>query len=239
MKRSKADTAETRRRIVEIASQAFRGQGIEATGVAEIMAAAGLTHGGFYRHFSSKEELVAEAVAMSLEQLVLQAERAAELGAEAALNHALEYLSPTNRDDVEHSCTFAAAGSELARADDKTRRVASEAFKRTLEGLAPFMCRSQGADRSSAAISVLTNMIGALTMARMVDDPVLSDRILAVTRERLIQAIKGRGSQSPVSGSRVAPPRVKADTAASSHPCPRSPRSVSRQPSRPHPPQVS
>ena len=101
MKKSKAQTAETRRRIVEIASEAFRRQGIEATGVAEIMAAAGLTHGGFYRHFSSKEELVAAAVAMSLEQLVLQSERAAEQGAEAALNHALEYLSPLSRDDVE------------------------------------------------------------------------------------------------------------------------------------------
>lgn len=195
MKKSKAQTAETRRRIVEIASQAFRRQGIEATGVAEIMAAAGLTHGGFYRHFSCKEELVAEAVAMSLEQLVLQSERAASQGAEAALNQALEYLSPLSRDDVEHSCTFAAAGSELVRADDKTRHIASEAFKRTLEGLAPFMCTPRNVDRTSAAISVLTNMIGALTMARLVDDPVLSDRILAVTRQRLIKSIKVAASR--------------------------------------------
>ena len=195
MKKSKAQTAQTRRRIVEIASQAFRRQGIEATGVAEIMAAAGLTHGGFYRHFSCKEELVAEAVSMSLEQLVLQSERAASQGAEAALNQALEYLSPLSRDDVEHSCTFAAAGSELVRADEKTRHIASEAFKRTLEGLAPFMCTPGNADRTSAAISMLTNMIGALTMARLVDDPVLSDRILAVTRERLIRSIKVAASR--------------------------------------------
>jgi TetR/AcrR family transcriptional repressor of nem operon len=180
---------------VEIASEAFRRQGIEATGVAEIMAAAGLTHGGFYRHFGSKEELVAEAVAMSLEQLVLQSERAAAQGAEAALNQALEYLSPLSRDDVEHSCTFAAAGSELVRADEKTRHIASEAFKRTLEGLAPFMCTPRYVDRTSAAISVLTNMIGALTMARLVDDPVLSDRILEVTRERLIRSIKVAASR--------------------------------------------
>jgi TetR/AcrR family transcriptional repressor of nem operon len=195
MKKSKAQTAETRRRIVEIASEAFRRQGIEATGVAEIMAAAGLTHGGFYRHFTSKEELVAEAVAMSLEQLVLQSERAAAQGAEAALNQALEYLSPLSRDDVEHSCTFAAAGSELVRADEKTRHIASEAFKRTVDGLAPFMCTPGNVDRTSAAISVLTNMIGALTMARLVDDPVLSDRILAVTRQRLIKSIKVAASR--------------------------------------------
>ena len=189
MRKTRAETAETRRRNVEIASQAFRSQGIEATGVAEIMATAGLTHGGFYRHFSSKEELVAEAVAMSLEQLALKSERAAKQGPQAALNHALDYLSSRHRDDVEHGCTFAAAGSELARADEKTRHIASEAFKRTLKGLAPFMCTSANEDATSAAISVLTNMIGALTMARLVDDPALSDRILQVTRERLTQAM--------------------------------------------------
>jgi TetR/AcrR family transcriptional repressor of nem operon len=197
MKKSKAQTAETRRRIVEIASEAFRRQGIEATGVAEIMAAAGLTHGGFYRHFSCKAELVAAAVAMSLEQLVLRSERAASQGAEAALNHALEYLSPLSRDDVEHSCTFAAAGSELVRADEKTRHIASEAFKRTLECLAPFMGTPQNVDRTSAAIGVLTNMIGALTMARLVDDSALSDRILEVTRKRLIKSIKVALSTAP------------------------------------------
>jgi TetR/AcrR family transcriptional repressor of nem operon len=196
VKKSKAETAATRRRIVEIASKAFRSRGIEATGVAEIMAAAGLTHGGFYRHFRSKEELVAEAVAMSLEQLVLQSERAADQGAEAALNRALEYISPLSRDDVEHNCTFAATGSELVRADAKTRHIASEAFRRALEGLAPFMCVPENVDRTAAAISVMTNMIGALTMARLVDDPVLSDRILEVTRARLIESVKEAATTS-------------------------------------------
>jgi len=197
MKKSKAETAETRRRIIEIASRAFRSQGIEVTGVAEIMAAAGLTHGAFYRHFSSKEELVADAVAASLEKLLLASERAAAEGAAAALNHALEYLSTANRDEVECGCTFAAAGSELARAGEKTRHVASEAFRRTLQCLAPFMCTSQSDDQFSAAISVLTNMIGALTMSRMVDDLVLSDRILAVTRERLTQSMEVAAGRPP------------------------------------------
>jgi TetR/AcrR family transcriptional repressor of nem operon len=195
VRKSKAETAETRRRILEVASRVFRHQGIEGTGVAEIMAAAGLTHGGFYRHFNSKEELVAEAIAMGLEQLVLESERAARQGTEAALKHALEYLSPANRDDIGHSCTFASTGSELVRADEKTRHIASEAFKRTLQGLAPFIspatCTAEDADQTSVAIGVMTNMIGALTMARLVDDPVLSERILDVTRQRLILSMKG------------------------------------------------
>src|ERR1700761_761562 len=200
MKKSKAETAKTRQRIVEVASETIRNKGIDATGVAEIMAAAGLTHGGFYRHFDSKEELVAEAVATGLEQMVLQSGRAADQGPRAALNYALEYLSPANRDDIERTCTFATTGSELARADEKTRHIASEAFKRALEGLAPFMSAvpSEGEDPTSAAISVLTNMIGAMTMARLVDDPVLSDRILAVTRERLIRSIEVEQGGSPL-----------------------------------------
>jgi TetR/AcrR family transcriptional regulator, transcriptional repressor for nem operon len=192
LKKSKAETAETRRRIVDSASKVFRGQGIEATGLAEIMAAAGLTHGAFYRHFRSKEELVAEAVAMSLERLVLESQRAADRGAEATLRHALAYLSAENRDDIEHGCTFAAAGSELVRAGGRTRHVASQAFKRTLEVLAPFMAATAGGDRTAAAISLLTHMIGALTMARVVDDPALSDRILEAARERLTQSIHHR-----------------------------------------------
>jgi TetR/AcrR family transcriptional repressor of nem operon len=191
MKRSKADTEETRRRIVEIASKAFRSQGIKATGVAEIMAAAGLTHGAFYRHFDSKEELVAEAVAWSLEQLALGADRAAGEGAVGALQYALDYLSPESRDHMDESCTFAAAGSELVRADEKTRHIASEAFKRSLEAMAPFMREAQGCDQASEAISVLTNMIGALTMSRVVDDRALSDRILEVTRQRLARSMAG------------------------------------------------
>lgn len=189
MKKSRTETARTRRRIIEIASKAFRAQGIEATCLAEIMAAAGMSHGGFYRHFTSKEELVAEAVAMGLEQLVLESEHAAGQGAQAALEYALNYLSPENRDDVEHSCLFAASGSELVRAGDKTRHVASKAFCRAVEGLAPFMRGPPHDDPNSAAISVLTHMIGALTMSRLVDDPVLSDRILEITRERLTQSM--------------------------------------------------
>ena len=201
MKKSKAETAETRRRIVEIASEAFRTKGIEATGVAEVMAAAGLTHGAFYRHFTSKDELVAEAVAASLEQLILESERSAEQGAEGALHHALEYMSSANRDDVAHSCTFAASGSELVRAGEKTRHVASQAFKRNLKILAPFMSTRQSGDRDATAISVLTNMIGALTMSRMVDDPKLSERILEVTRERLVKSMQIKRAAHPPSAT--------------------------------------
>jgi TetR/AcrR family transcriptional regulator, transcriptional repressor for nem operon len=83
MKKSKAETAKTRQRISEVASEAIRNKGIDATGVAEIMAAAGLTHGGFYRHFGSKEELVTEAIALSRKDYLAGTVSAAEEGPES------------------------------------------------------------------------------------------------------------------------------------------------------------
>src|ERR1700760_2196873 len=99
MKKSKTETAATRRRIGEVAADTFKAQGIHATGVAEIMAAAGLTHGGFYRHFDSKEQLVAEACAASMTDLVALAEAAAE-GGDETLDQYIEYfLSAEFRDN--------------------------------------------------------------------------------------------------------------------------------------------
>jgi TetR/AcrR family transcriptional regulator, transcriptional repressor for nem operon len=189
MKKSKVETAKTRRRIVEAASEAIRNQGIDATGVAEIMAAAGLTHGGFYRHFGSKEELVSEAIAMSRKDFVAGTLDAASQGAEAVLKHFLEYATPGYRDDIGGTCPLAANGSEIVRADANTRHLATEGFRLIFEKAAPFMRSRDDEGQAETAISVLTNMIGALTMSRMVDDPALSEKILDVTRRRIANAI--------------------------------------------------
>jgi TetR/AcrR family transcriptional regulator, transcriptional repressor for nem operon len=188
MRKSKAETAKTRQRIVEVASEAIRNKGIEATGVAEIMAAAGLTHGGFYRHFGSKEELVTEAVALSRNDYLAGTLRAAEQGPEALLKHFQEYVSPVHRDDVGSGCPLAANGSELVRSDATTRHNATEAFRLWFGKAAPYM-RAQGdATKTEIAINVVTNMIGALTMSRMVDDRALSDQILEATGKRIAGA---------------------------------------------------
>lgn len=196
MKKSKTETAQTRKRIVDVASQAFRGHGIEATGVAEIMSEVGLTHGGFYRHFESKEQLVFEAIAKSLDDLVVASQDAAKQGAEAIAKHFQNYVSPAYRDDIEHGCPLAANGSELVRADDATRHTATEAFQKIFGSLAPFIRRQKGEDGNDAAISVLTNMIGALTMSRVVDDPELSERILRVTRDRIAKMVNVPASKT-------------------------------------------
>jgi TetR/AcrR family transcriptional repressor of nem operon len=185
MRKSKAETAKTRQRIVEVASESIRNRGIEATGVAEIMAAAGLTHGGFYRHFGSKEELVKEAIALSRKDFVAGTLAAADAGADAMLKHFQEYATPGYRDDLGGGCPLAANGSEIVRADAETRHLATEGFRLNCEKAAPFMRSQDDESQMETAISVVTNMIGALTMSRMVDDPKLSEKILEVTRRRI------------------------------------------------------
>ena len=157
MRKSKAETAKTRERIVAVASESIRTQGIEATGVAEIMAAAGLTHGGFYRHFSSKEELVREAIALCRKDFVAGTLAAADEGAGAMLEHFQEYATPAHRDDLGSGCPLAANGSEIVRADVQTRHLATEGFRLIYEKAAPFMRPQDDESQIETAISVMTS----------------------------------------------------------------------------------
>jgi TetR/AcrR family transcriptional regulator, transcriptional repressor for nem operon len=189
MKKSKAETAKTRQRIVEVASQTIRNKGIDATGVAEIMAAAGLTHGGFYRHFSSKEELVTEAIALSRKDYLAETLNAAKVGPQALLDHLQEYVTTASRDDIGNGCPLAANGSEIVRGDAQTRHNATEGFRLWFANTAPYMRADDDETKTDMAINLVTNMIGALTMSRMVDDPVLSEKILEAARRQIASVI--------------------------------------------------
>src|SRR5260370_12749532 len=133
MRKSREVAAETRKRIVRAAARKFREQGIVATGLNDLMKAAGLTHGGFYKHFESKDQLVAEACADAVDAAI------AEMGMEAqpTINAAVAaYLSTRHRDDPASGCPLAAIGSELSRTDKKTREAATQGFKRLVAVLA-------------------------------------------------------------------------------------------------------
>ena len=172
--------------------------------MAEIMAAAGLTHGGFYRHFASKDELVTEAIALSRKDYLADTLSAADQGPEALLKHFQKYVTPNYRDEVGTGCPLAANGSEIVRSDAKTRHNATEALRLWFDKTAPYMRSPDDAGKADMAISVVTNMIGALTMARMVDDPELSDKILAATRRATHKRVRPvfcetRGRLNPAS----------------------------------------
>ena len=187
MRKSRVETSETRRRIVEVAAEGFRVNGIHATGLADVMAAAGLTHGGFYRHFESKDQLVAEACDVGLTGIIETLQAAADGSNEEDSFKAIvdAYLSIAHRDTPGHGCPLAGMGSELARADENTRAVASRGFNALVDLLAKRIPDQDGAaDRSQAAFAFAA-MIGALTLSRIMADPVTSASLLEDVRQRI------------------------------------------------------
>jgi TetR/AcrR family transcriptional repressor of nem operon len=185
MRKSKEEAAQTRKRIVTAAAGEFRKSGIVATGLSDLMKAAGLTHGGFYKHFESKDQLVEEACAEALESLIEKVSAAARQGPGAA---AATYLSPLHRDRPSQGCLFAAIGSELSRADEKTRAVATDGFLKLVDIMAGQYGKIPYDVARRRALVAVSTMIGALTMSRVVIDTVLSDEILKAAEGSLAQA---------------------------------------------------
>ena len=180
MRKSIKEAAQTRRSIVETAADHLRRTGIAEASLADIMAAAGLTHGGFYRHFRSKEHLVAEALTAASEKtLIALKKRVAAGGVNAAAD---AYLSPEQRDSATPICPFVAFGSELRHAGDETKAAAANALEALFTTLAEG--RTTANARRNAIVSLAT-MVGAMTLARAVADEAIADEILDSARRAL------------------------------------------------------
>ncbi|HJZ58895.1 MAG TPA: TetR family transcriptional regulator [Gemmataceae bacterium] len=175
--KSRQEAAETRKRIVRAAACKFREKGIDATGLADVMKAAGLTHGGFYKHFASKDQLVAEATTAALDTLL------EGMAAHPTVNAAVAaYLSTRHRDNPASGCPLAALGGELARSDKKAREAATAGFVRLVDILAG---KAGTADARRRALVAAATMIGAVTISRVVTDPGLSAEILRAAEKSL------------------------------------------------------
>jgi TetR/AcrR family transcriptional repressor of nem operon len=179
MKVTREKCAENRDRIVEVAGTLFREKGYDGIGVADIMKAAGLTHGGFYGHFDSKDVLAAEASRAALAKSAARwktiAERAPDRPLPAVLEH---YLSKRHRDDLGKGCMFAALGPDAARGSGAVRSTFTDGLKPFFDLLARIVPGDSRAARRRKALSSMSEMVGALILARAVDDPALSDEIL-------------------------------------------------------------
>jgi TetR/AcrR family transcriptional repressor of nem operon len=188
MRKSKAETTKTRRRIVETAAEEFCRNGIDATGLNEVMEAAGLTRGGFYRHFKSKDQLVAEACATGMDTLVEAGNVIASDGGDKDAIEALaaRYLSTRHRDDPSGGCPLAALGSELARADEETRAATTAGIVELIETIADQSPGVKPEIAKARALAALSAMVGAVTLARIVTDPTLSKAILRHTKKYLV-----------------------------------------------------
>lgn len=178
MKVSKEQVAENRRRILEAAARLFRERGFENVTVADVMKSAGLTHGAFYGHFASKEDLIAQSLAHALSTGPTAEGRPLTRYADA-------YLSPAHRDDRAGGCPFAALGTEASRGSAELRHELTEAVRRQIDSFSQSMPGRTSAARRREAIATWSSMIGALILSRIVDDPALADEILAGTRASL------------------------------------------------------
>jgi TetR/AcrR family transcriptional regulator, transcriptional repressor for nem operon len=190
MRKSKQETAETRQRIVDAASAEFRRNGIDGTGLADLMAAAGLTHGGFYKHFESKEQVVEESLELAIESMVAATRRtlSASPGIRGVHTAIAEYLSNEHRDEVARGCPFVALGSEVARGSNAVRAATTAGFLEVVDALASQLEGMSPAAARNEALLMMCTMIGAVTMARVVTDPNLSATILRQARKHLTRA---------------------------------------------------
>jgi TetR/AcrR family transcriptional regulator, transcriptional repressor for nem operon len=180
MGHSRKDKEKNHRQIVEIAAQKMRESGTEGPGVAEIMKEAGLTHGGFYKHFDSRDDLVAEAVEEAIAQARASYRDRVEGAADPLAAFVDFYLSTTHRDDPGHGCPVVALGADAARADDRVRAAYGDQVKSYIDHMEELL--GGGKDARRRAIAAVTSMVGAVLIARAVDDEALSEEILGDVR---------------------------------------------------------
>jgi len=169
----------THDRIVETAARAIRRSGYGGAGLAEIMKAAGLTHGGFYAHFESREEMLAEAADRAgADGMAVLAEVAAAAPPKKALEAMLRaYLSKDHLGGVETGCAVAALGSEMPRQAPKVRRAATRRIREMIDLVARQSPEWGQPGAHERALVTLATALGALVLARAVDDPKLSDAV--------------------------------------------------------------
>ncbi|MBB3235032.1 TetR/AcrR family transcriptional regulator [Phyllobacterium endophyticum] len=174
MKVSREQMAENRRRILEVASRLFRDKGFDAVSVAEVMKAAGLTHGGFYGHFSSKDDLITQSLAH-----VLAADEGGGGDLRAYVN---SYLSPGHRDNAAGGCPTAGFAAAIRHQTPAARSAMAEGLRSQIDRIGKALPQLDAADRRRMAIGSWAAMVGAVILARAIDDPALSDEVLEETR---------------------------------------------------------
>jgi TetR/AcrR family transcriptional repressor of nem operon len=189
MGHSRANKTESHQRIVGVAATRFREAGVDGVGVADLMKDAGLTHGGFYRHFASRDDLVAEAIEWALADggTAVSAIANRKTSALPALIDA--YLSVAHRDGLATSCAVTTLAGDVARCSQRARSAYSRQVATYLELLAKLVVGGTRKSRRAKAIAALSALVGAVSMARAVNDEALSREILTSAANELKAAL--------------------------------------------------
>jgi TetR/AcrR family transcriptional regulator, transcriptional repressor for nem operon len=209
MRYSREHKLETHARIVKKASVRLREKGAHGIGVADLMKEAGLTHGGFYAHFDSREALVIEAFGYAMDRGIERWRKVtAQIPPDKRLSTIVEaYLTPTHRDDPGHGCAVPTLGAEIARESPKTRRAFAAKLEQMIDmmaeqipGVAPKAARKQ-------AMAALATMMGAIVMSRIAGSGEFSDEILSTGREAALggAAAAKQAPKRPASRKAAAP----------------------------------
>ncbi|KAA0076159.1 TetR/AcrR family transcriptional regulator [Tardiphaga sp. P9-11] len=211
MRYSKEHKLETHARIVKKASVRLREKGAHGIGVADLMKDAGLTHGGFYAHFDSREALVIEAFAYAMDR---STDRWRQLAGQAAPDQRLatfvaSYLSPQHRDNPGHGCAVPALGAEIARESPKTRKAFAAKLDQMIEMMSEQFHGGPSKSARKHAMAALATMMGSVVLARVAGNGDLSEELLSAGREAVLE--------------RAAAPKPAASKAASPKTTPRKP----------------
>jgi TetR/AcrR family transcriptional repressor of nem operon len=186
MGHSRAEKAKTHKHIVSIASKKFREEGLAGVGIAELMKEAGLTVGGFYKHFDSRDDLVAEAVSSAFGNWKRRVDAAASGGPPVSLAKLIDdYLNAGHRDNPGTGCAYSALAPEIARSDKRTRSLTTEQVRDDIQLIATLLPARDERTARSRAILTFSALVGAMSLARAVSDEALSREILKTVGEHL------------------------------------------------------
>ena len=186
MRVSREQAAENREKILSTATRLFREKGFDGIGIADLMKEAGLTHGGFYGHFSSKEDLMAQACERAVDDLLAENRiRFEKYEGTLYQRFIANYLSSEHRDNPGRGCLMAALGADAARQSPIIKRAFTQSANRLLAALMKILPTKSEAGKREQALATLATLVGAQVIARALDDPELSQEVLRVVRKKL------------------------------------------------------
>jgi TetR/AcrR family transcriptional regulator, transcriptional repressor for nem operon len=191
MRVSRLQAAENRQTVINVASRLFRSHGFDGIGLKDLMEGAGLTQGGFYKQFASKEDLAAQASWRALESATLRWSAATEAKPEDPLGAVISfYLSTEHRDETMDGCPIVALGSDAARQGMEVKAAFEAGIKAHLQILGRLIAETDGEHPSGKAMVILSTMVGALMLSRIVNDSELAKGLLNTAAEHVCEGVR-------------------------------------------------
>jgi TetR/AcrR family transcriptional regulator, transcriptional repressor for nem operon len=181
---SQADKAQSRQRILDAAALQLRELGLSGVSIGDLMKSAKLTHGGFYGHFSSRDDLIAEALEKALRDGEESAIRTGSTKGPRTLKSFLNsYLSKAHRDNPRTGCAISALAGDVARADIRARSIMSDRLGKYFDNIKDIADE----DDNDFAMAVMSMVVGAVTLARVMKDEKISDKLLLAARKAILE----------------------------------------------------